>query len=69
MYFAVLLTHASQPTFGRDAAQFKQLVAFLTAVSLVLWVCVLATMVFRILMCHVWYRRRQPLSSNHLSPP
>lgn len=69
MHFATLHTQTAQLTFGHDAAQFKQLVAFLAAVSLVLWGCVIATMVYRILVCHVWYRRRQPLQTSDLPPP
>lgn len=64
-----LVSYTARLTFGHDAAQFRQLVTFLATVSLVLWVCVLATMIVRLLLCHVWYRGRQAIQPNDLTPP
>ena len=69
MYTYALVNYTARLAFGRDAAQFKQLVAFLATVSLVLWACVLVTMIARALLCHVWYRNRQPMQPNDLPPP
>jgi hypothetical protein len=46
-------------TFGRDAVMFRDLLSFMTAVSLVLWAVVLLTAIVRFVACHVLYRRRE----------
>lgn len=68
MYLA-LFTRTSHLTFGRDMAQFKQLITFLTALSLALWACVLVSFAARVVLCHIWYRRRESLPPNRLPPP
>ena len=42
------LSFIADLTFGRDAAQYWQLVAFLAIVSIVLWVAVVITTIIRV---------------------
>jgi len=56
MYVPHVVNHTASLTFGHDITQFKQLVAFMTAISIVLWACVLVTFLMRVWLCHVWYR-------------
>jgi hypothetical protein len=69
MFSSLTFGYSSHPAFGHGAAQFKQLVTFLAAVSLVLWACVLLTIVLRMWLCHVWYRRRYRVPNNNPPPP
>jgi hypothetical protein len=67
-YLADGLDHTSRLTFGRETAQFKQLLGMMAIVSVVLWSCVLITMLARLWYGHIWYRRRhQPQRIN--TPP
>jgi len=68
MLLAQAFGYASRPAFGHGAAQFKQLVTFLAAVSLVLWACVLLTIALRMWLCHVWYRRRYRAPNSNIPP-
>jgi uncharacterized membrane protein len=67
MHIVHAIVFASQPTFGREIAQFKELVGFLAIVSVVLWAIVIITMVLRMWLCHIWYRRRY--RTHHEVPP
>ena len=64
---------AKAVTFGRQTTQFKQLIAFLAIISLVLWAGVLITLFARLVVCHLWYRRRYPVPAtlpvNNQTPP
>jgi heme/copper-type cytochrome/quinol oxidase subunit 2 len=54
----------SAMTFGRDIAQFKQLVAFLSLLSIVLWSLVIITTALRMVAYYFWhYRRRKQFKS------
>lgn len=44
-------------TFGRDAAQFRQLIELLTIVSIVLWLAVLVTVILRMGARRLLYKR------------
>jgi len=68
MFIADILHHTAHLTFGRNTAQFKQLVAMLALVSVILWSIVLLTTVARILLCHVWYRRQYASSRTNMPP-
>ncbi|HUB93435.1 MAG TPA: hypothetical protein VMB52_02940 [Verrucomicrobiae bacterium] len=70
MYATDIAGHATQLTFGRETAQFKEFLTFMTVVSVILWVIVLATMLLRLWLGHVWYRKRLRASENpnNLSP-
>jgi len=63
MYIAFLSSHSPHLSFGHDAAQFKQLIAFMATVSIVLWACVLVTVMVRMWLCHIWYRRRYRINN------
>lgn len=67
LFFAANRVHASNLTFGRNVAEYHQLVEWLTVTSFVLWTVVLVTMLMRIVMHYVWYRYRYPLYRNN--PP
>jgi hypothetical protein len=69
MYLAYVLHQSSHLTFGRSTAQFKQLLAFMAIVSIVLWSIVVVTMLARLWACHVWYRRSSSTSNTNLPPP
>jgi hypothetical protein len=43
-------------TFGRDGAQFEDLLGFMAVLSLALWAVVILTAVVRFVACHVVYR-------------
>ena len=69
MYAADFAGRAAHPTFGRGTAQFEALVTFMAAVSVVLWLVVFTTIVVRLYLGHVWYRRRlRARNSDLLSP-
>ncbi len=55
------------PTFGRDAAQFDQLVGLLATVSLVLWAGVIVTMLIRV--WYVWYRQPSSRPTDKATAP
>lgn len=65
--FAAVNTSASDQTFGRNIAEYQQLIELLAIMSIALWVTVLATILVRFVVCHVWYRRRYPLQRDN--PP
>ena len=67
LLFATEHVHANNLTFGRNVAEYHQLVEWLAITSLTLWMAVLATMLVRMLMHHVWYRYRYPTYRNN--PP
>lgn len=67
MHTADLLHYTARLTFGRETAQFKQLIAFMAAVSIVIWGIVFITMLARLFLCHIWYRRRRLRTSNSFS--
>jgi hypothetical protein len=62
------MRHASRLAFGREAAQFHTLLSFMAVVSVVLWTVVLATLLLRWYLGHVWYRRLRADDSNISSP-
>jgi uncharacterized membrane protein len=68
MYTADAVSHASDLTFGRDIAQFKELIGLLAVISIVLWIIVLITILIRLYLCHVWYPRRYHPSNPNLPP-
>lgn len=61
--YPLVLNYAAQLSFGREAAQFKQLIAFMAIVSLVLWFCVLVTILARMWFGYVRYRRRYRINN------
>jgi heme/copper-type cytochrome/quinol oxidase subunit 2 len=67
MYTADAVGRASNLTFGRETAQFRELVTILAAVSIVLWLIVFATILARLYLCHVRYRR--PYQQTSPGPP
>jgi hypothetical protein len=68
MYAAVAVVHASNLTFGRGTAQFKELVAFMAVVSIVSWSLVIITTFLRWWIGRFWYRRAPAENINNLSP-
>jgi hypothetical protein len=68
MYLAYALHQTARLTFGRETAQFKQLIAFMAILSVTLWTLVALTLLARMLFCHVWYRRRYVNRDNKLPP-
>lgn len=69
MYSLGIFQQTAQLMFGRQTAQFKQLVALLAAVSIVLWSLVALTILVRIAVCHGWYRRRYAEAGRSNQPP
>jgi len=71
MYLASILHQTSRLTFGRETAQFEQLITLMAIVSIAIWSVVLATIVVRVGWA-AWHRRRyqmyQSASSGELSP-
>jgi membrane protein insertase Oxa1/YidC/SpoIIIJ len=65
---AAVVQHTSHLTFGRQTAQFKQLIAFMAIVSIVTWSIVIVTIVIRMIMCHIWYRKHYA-PSRIIGPP
>jgi len=60
MYSADAVGRISNLTFGRETAQFKELITVLAAVSAVLWLIVLISILARLYLCHVHYRQTSP---------
>jgi hypothetical protein len=54
---AFALHRSSHLTFGRQTAQFKQLLAVMAIVSVAIWSIVFITMIAR-LVSQLWYRHR-----------
>jgi len=69
MYVALVVRHTSRLAFGREVAQFHTLLAFMAVVSAVLWTVVLATLLLRWYLGHVWYRRRLRTDDSNTSSP
>lgn len=57
-----VIYQTSSLTFGRDIAQFRQLITFLTIVSLLLWTVVLITAILRFAAAYMWRQRVQPVN-------
>jgi len=57
--------HASDLTFGRNVAEYRQLVEWLALASVALWVAVLTTIALRLAICHIWFRYRYPGPRNN----
>jgi hypothetical protein len=53
---ASVLIIVSSLTFGRDSAQYWQLIAVLAIISIVLWIFVFITTILRIGARYIWYR-------------
>ncbi len=54
------LTHLAAATFGRDTAQFEQLLEFLAWLSIALWVIVIVTTLWRTHTHykHAWHKHK-----------
>lgn len=57
--YSLVPANVATLTFGRDTAQFKQLITYLALLSIGLWVVVFITTVVRMLALVV-YRQRKP---------
>lgn len=69
MYAAITAVCASDLTFGRATAQFRELLAFMAVVSIVSWTLVFVTIFLRWWMGRFWYRRNVHAENiNNLSP-
>lgn len=60
--------YTSHLTFGRETAQFKQLLTVMAIVSIITWAIVLITIALRFFMCHVWYKA-DPDTTQLAGPP
>lgn len=65
MDIAHMLHYTARLTFGRETAQFKQLIAFMAMVSIIIWSIVIATMIVRLVARHVLYRKRYSASRSN----
>jgi hypothetical protein len=68
MIIADTLHTTAHLTFGRETAQFKQLIALLALVSIVLWSVVLLSMIARLVLCRIWGRQAYSSTRTNLPP-
>lgn len=61
MYLALLLHQSSRLTFGRDTAQYQQLLTLMAVVSLAIWGAVFLTILVR-LGWSTWHRKRYQMT-------
>jgi hypothetical protein len=66
MFVANTELPASHLTFGHQAAQFKELLAIMTVVSIIMWSVVLLTIAARMVLCHIWYRQSRMAHTENL---
>lgn len=63
MYLASFLHQGTHLTFGRETAQYQQLLTLMAVVSLVIWALVFITILMRMGWLG-WQRRRYQISVN-----
>ncbi len=69
MYAALVMRHASGLTFGREQAQFHELLVFMAIISTVLWTIVLVTLLLRWYLSYTWSRHQLPADNSNSSSP